>query len=104
MNAIARMVDNIRRHDKEIPIYLVNTIYWGDQETIGTMVKQDGTAFSARRIQEPFGQAYHGSDEGHGEEVPGIMKNVVLIPAGTHAQQRRQLRGGRRPASGSGGL
>lgn len=45
VNAIAQMVDNIRRHDKEIPIYLVNTIYWGAQETIGKMVKQDGTAF-----------------------------------------------------------
>ena len=39
------MVDNIRRHDKDIPIYIVNTIYWGDQEKIGTMVRQDGTAF-----------------------------------------------------------
>ena len=39
------MVKNIRRHDKEIPIYLVNTIYWADQETIGTMLRQDGTAF-----------------------------------------------------------
>lgn len=45
VNAIARMVDNIRRHDPDIPIYLVNTLYWGDQEKIGTMVKQDGTAF-----------------------------------------------------------
>ena len=47
VNAIARMVDNIRRHDPDIPIYLVNTLYWGDQEKIGTMVKQDGTAFPA---------------------------------------------------------
>ena len=45
VDAIAQMGDNIRRHDKEIPIYLVNTIYWADQETIGSMKKQDGTAF-----------------------------------------------------------
>ncbi len=45
VDAIAQMVKNIRRHDKEIPIYLVNTIYWADQETIGTMLRQDGTAF-----------------------------------------------------------
>lgn len=45
VEAIAKMVKNIRRHDKEIPIYLVNTIYWADQEKIGTMVRQDGTAF-----------------------------------------------------------
>lgn len=45
VSAIDEMIDNIRRHDKEIPIYLVNTIYWADQETIGSMVRQDGTAF-----------------------------------------------------------
>jgi len=45
VSAIAEMVDNIRRHDKEIPIYLVNTIYWANQEIIGSMVRQDGTAF-----------------------------------------------------------
>ncbi len=45
VKAIAQMVDNIRRHDSEIPIYLVNTIYWADQEKIGTMLRQDGKAF-----------------------------------------------------------
>lgn len=45
VKAIGQMVKNIRKYDKEIPIYLVNTIYWADQEKIGTMVKQDGTAF-----------------------------------------------------------
>lgn len=45
VNAIAQMVDNIRRHDKNIPIYLVSPIYWANQEKIGTMVRQDGTAW-----------------------------------------------------------
>ena len=45
VDAIAQMVKNIRKYDEEIPIYLVNTIYWADQEKIGTMVRQDGTAF-----------------------------------------------------------
>lgn len=45
VDAVAQMIKNIRRHDKDIPIYLVNTIYWGDQEKIATMVRQDGTAF-----------------------------------------------------------
>ena len=45
VKAIAQMVDNIRRHDSEIPIYLVNTIYWADQEKIGMMLRQDGKAF-----------------------------------------------------------
>ena len=45
VSAIDEMIDNIRRHDREIPIYLVNTIYWADQEKIGSMVRQNGTAF-----------------------------------------------------------
>jgi lysophospholipase L1-like esterase len=45
VNAIAQMVKNIRKYDKEIPIYLVNTIYWANQNIIGSMVRQDGTAF-----------------------------------------------------------
>ncbi len=45
VDAIAQMIKNIRKYDEEIPIYLVNTIYWADQEKIGTMVRQDGTAF-----------------------------------------------------------
>ncbi len=45
IDAIARMVKNIRKYDREIPIYLVNTIYWADQEKIGTMIRPDGTAF-----------------------------------------------------------
>lgn len=45
VKAIRQMVDNIRHYDKDIPIYLVNTIYWADQNTIGSMVKQNGTAY-----------------------------------------------------------
>ena len=45
VKAIAQMVDNIRRHDEDIPIYIVNTIYWGDQDIIGSMTKTDGTAY-----------------------------------------------------------
>ena len=45
VDAIAQMIKNIRKYDEEISIYLVNTIYWADQEKIGTMLRQDGTAF-----------------------------------------------------------
>ncbi len=45
VEAIAQMIKNIRRHDKEIPIYLVNPIYWADQDKIGSMVRPNGTAF-----------------------------------------------------------
>ena len=79
VDAIAQMVDNIRHHDKDIPIYIVNTIYWGDQEKIGTMVRQDGTAFlqgefknrSDKRIMDLM-QAIHKEFDG--------KRNVELIP------------------------
>lgn len=45
VTAIGQMVDNIRRYDKEIPIYLVTPIYWADQGKIGSMKKHDGTAW-----------------------------------------------------------
>ena len=79
VKAVAQMVDNIRHHDKDIPIYIVNTIYWGDQEKIGTMVRQDGTAFlqgefknrSDKRIMDLM-QAM--------EKKFGGKRNVELIP------------------------
>jgi len=79
VDAIAQMVDNIRRHDKEIPIYLVNTIYWAPQETIGKMVKKNGTAFlrgetkqrSDKRIMDLMLAM---------EKEFGNKKGVTLIP------------------------
>ena len=42
--AIAQMVNNIRRYDQELPIYIVNTIYVGDQDHLGMAELPDGSA------------------------------------------------------------
>lgn len=81
VNAIAQMVDNIRRHDKEIPIYLVNTIYWGDQETIGKMVKQDGTAFLPGEFKNRSDRRIMDLMKAIAKKF-GHMKGVTLIPLG----------------------
>lgn len=41
---ITQMVDNIRSYDKDIPIYVVNTIYVGDQNGIGYQENKHGYA------------------------------------------------------------
>ena len=81
VDAIAQMVDNIRRHDKEIPIYLVNTIYWGDQEKIGTMVKQDGTAFLPGEFKNRSDKRIMDLMQAMAKKFRD-QKNVVLIPLG----------------------
>ncbi len=79
VNAIKEMIKNIRAHDSDIPIYLVNTIYWGDQEHIGTAKKQNGTAyitgeFKARSDKRVFDLMVAMSKEFSGEE------GITFIP------------------------
>lgn len=81
VNAIARMVDNIRRHDPDIPIYLVNTLYWGDQEKIGTMVKQDGSAFLPGEFKNRSDKRVMDLAKAMAKKFKG-KKNIVLIPLG----------------------
>jgi hypothetical protein len=42
IDAIAQMVNNIRKYDQEIPIYIVNTPYLGDQDHLGRMELPNG--------------------------------------------------------------
>lgn len=79
VDAIAQMVDNIRRHDKDIPIYLVNTIYWADQETIATMKKQDGTAFLRGEFKNRSDKRIMDLMKAMEKEFRG-EKGVTLIP------------------------
>ena len=75
------MVDNIRRHDPDIPIYLVNTLYWGDQEKIGTMVKQDGTALLPGEFKNRSDKRVMDLAKAMAKKLKG-KKNIVLIPLG----------------------
>ena len=79
VDAIAQMIDNIRHHDKDIPIYLVNTIYWGDQEKIGTMVRQDGTAFLRGEFKNRSDKRIMDLMKAMDKRFGG-KKNVELIP------------------------
>lgn len=43
VDAITQMVNNIRSYDQNIPIYIVNTPYVGDQDHMGSMELPDGS-------------------------------------------------------------
>jgi len=79
VDAIAQMVDNIRRHDSKIPIYLVNTIYWAEQEVIGTMKKQDGEAFLPGEFKTRADKRIMALMKAMDEEF-AHEKGVTLIP------------------------
>ena len=79
VDALAQMVKNIRRHDREIPIYLVNTIYWADQEKIGTMVRQDGTAFLQGEFKNRSDKRIMNLMKAMDKRF-GNMEGVTLIP------------------------
>lgn len=56
VDAIEEMVNNIRKYDKRIPIYLVNTIYVGEQDILGSMELQNGTAQFQGRYKLEYDQ------------------------------------------------
>ena len=78
---ICKMVELIRKDDKNIPIYVVNTIYQSDQNGIGSMKMNNGSLmFQGQMKQERdlavFRLMAYLTDELSDE------KNVYLIPAG----------------------
>lgn len=79
VNAIAQMVDNIRRHDKEIPIYLVTPIYWADQDKIGAMKRQDGTAWLRGEFKNRCDKRVMDLMQAMDKKFAG-MDGVTLIP------------------------
>ncbi|MCI8556374.1 MAG: SGNH/GDSL hydrolase family protein [Lachnospiraceae bacterium] len=79
VDAIAQMVKNIRKYDKEIPIYLVNTIYWAEQEKIGTMVRQDGMAFLPGEFKNRSDKRIMDLMKAMDKKF-GSMDGVTLIP------------------------
>lgn len=79
VDAIEQMVNNIRRYDKEIPIYLVNPIYWADQEKIGTMTRQDGMAFLPGEFKKRSDKRIMDLMRAMDKKF-GSMKGVTLIP------------------------
>lgn len=93
VDAIGQMVKNIRRHDKKIPIYLVNTIYWGDQEKIGTMVRQDGTAFLPGEFKSRSDKRIMDLMKAMDKRF-GNMDGVTLIPLALMHNSRDNFREG----------
>lgn len=93
VDAIAQMIKNIRKYDEEIPIYLVNTIYWADQEKIGTMVRQDGTAFLPGEFKNRSDKRIMALMKAMDKRF-GDMDGVTLIPLALMHNSRENFEDG----------
>lgn len=77
---ICRIVELIRQDDKEIPIYVVNTIYQSDQNGIGSMKMNNGSLMFAgeyKQERDLFTFRLMASLQ----ERLGGKKNIYLVPA-----------------------
>ena len=85
---ICEIVELIRRDDKKIPIYVVNTIYQSDQNGIGSMKMNNGS------LMFP-GQYKHDRDLANFElreylaQHLSELKNVYLVPASISVDSER---------------
>lgn len=78
---ICRIVELIRKDDKKIPIYVVNTIYQSDQNGIGSMRMNNGDLMFPGQYKQQRDLAVFHLMEMLSKKLSG-EKNVYLIPAG----------------------
>ena len=78
---ICKMVQLIRKDDKNIPIYVVNTIYQSDQNGIGSMKMNNGSLMFQGQYKQQRDLAVFQLMQYLGKELEG-EKNVYLVPAG----------------------
>ena len=78
---ICKIVELIRKDDKNIPIYVVNTIYQSDQNGIGSMKMNNGSLMFPGQYKQQRDLAVFGL-MGYLAEKLGNEKNVYLVPAG----------------------
>lgn len=79
IDAIARMVNSIRRYDQEIPVYIVNTIYVGDQDHLGSVELPDGQAQFQGETKYGYDRRVFHLMEGLARKL-GNYSRVILIP------------------------
>lgn len=78
---ICKIVELIRKDDKKIPIYVVNTIYQSDQNGIGSMKMNNGALMFPGQYKQQRDLAVFNLMEMLSEKLSG-EKNVYLVPAG----------------------
>lgn len=78
---ICKIVELIRKDDKNIPIYVVNTIYQSDQNGIGSMKLKNGARMFPGQYKQQRDLAVFNLMNYLAEELSD-EKNVYLVPAG----------------------
>lgn len=78
---ICKIVELIRKDDKNIPIYVVNTIYQSDQNGIGSMKMNNGSLMFQGQFKQQRDLAVFNL-MGYLADKLGNEKNVYLVPAG----------------------
>lgn len=78
---ICKMVELIRKDDKNIPIYVVNTIYQSDQNGIGSMKMNNGSLMFPGQLKQERDLAVFELMGSLADEL-SKEKNVYLVPAG----------------------
>lgn len=77
---ICRLVELIRKDDKKIPIYVVNTIYQSDQNGIGSMKLNNGSLMFPGQYKQERDLANFRLMEFLSERLSG-EKRIYLVPA-----------------------
>lgn len=78
---ICKIVELIHKDDKNIPIYVVNTIYQSDQNGIGSMKMNNGQLMFPGQMKQQRDLAVFRL-MGYLADKLGNQKNVYLVPAG----------------------
>ena len=78
---ICKIVELIRKDDKNIPIYVVNTIYQSDQNGIGSMKMNNGSLMFQGQYKQQRDLAVF-QLMGYLADKLGNEKHVYLVPAG----------------------
>lgn len=78
---ICRLVELIRKDDKNIPIYVVNTIYQSDQNGIGSMKLNNGSLMFPGQYKQQRDLAVFNLMKNLAEKLEN-EKRVYLVPAG----------------------
>ncbi len=78
---ICKIVELIRKDDKKLPIYVVNTIYQSDQNGIGSMKMNNGALMFQGEYKQQRDLAVFQLMQSLNEKLSG-EKNVYLVPAG----------------------
>lgn len=78
---ICKIVELIHKDDKNLPIYVVNTIYQSDQNGIGSMKMNNGALMFQGEYKQQRDLAVFQLMQSLNEKLSG-EKNVYLVPAG----------------------